>query len=373
LPPEWLQIRGQTLVNSGITNENGSVWGEMLLAASGNDPIDVTPKATRVYMNQDYTFDKQVTNVTLRIVDAVTGLDLTDKTTDVVVGQQISLLCKLSVTNALLTTLSNFQWTVPGYAISNYVATVNSGIVYSNFPTVNSNVVFYWVDGANNRQVQCSATVNGQQLSTKAVFDVQRPNIQLAVTVPGEIRADNNYAKSGTFLHFGGNSVGTNVIPGIKFEVQSTDIDGEAFYIQTGNSYEQDMGIDGTNYVWTGSGVDNGTDLGNYEYRSDGISTDDSPASSLFNTLTNVNRTDSFTMYLMFQPNVPGAKLMVPMNKVSWSWSGSAVLANASSNLWNLTSAVPPSNPTATDTTSYPTWTTHIQPGQWVPCTPPTQ
>jgi hypothetical protein len=57
----------------------------------------------------------------------------------------MNLQCQLSVTNV---TLTNFQWTIPGYAISNYVvaADASSAMVVTNFPMNNSNVVFYWVN-----------------------------------------------------------------------------------------------------------------------------------------------------------------------------------------------------------------------------------
>ena len=55
-------------------------------------------------------------------------------------------------------TPTGFQWDVPGVAISNYVADVNQGTVYTNFPKSGTNVSFYWVDGAN-RAVTCTASV----------------------------------------------------------------------------------------------------------------------------------------------------------------------------------------------------------------------
>ena len=60
LPPEWLQIRGQTLLNSGITNRDGSVSGFTLVSAPAGENVDVTPVATKVYQNWDYTFNVQV-------------------------------------------------------------------------------------------------------------------------------------------------------------------------------------------------------------------------------------------------------------------------------------------------------------------------
>ena len=113
----------------------------------------------------------------------------------VIVGQQINLTCALKDANGndLTSSLSNFQWTVPGYAISNYVPTVSSGIVYTNFPTNNTTVAFYWADGATNgvmHLVQVPAIFNGQKVSGQATFDVLVPQIALGAGVMGQIRID---------------------------------------------------------------------------------------------------------------------------------------------------------------------------------------
>lgn len=68
LPPEWLQIRGQTLINSGITNDDGSVSGMTIVAAPAGVNWDVTPAATQVYQNQAYTFNVQAFDVTPRML-----------------------------------------------------------------------------------------------------------------------------------------------------------------------------------------------------------------------------------------------------------------------------------------------------------------
>jgi hypothetical protein len=67
LPPEWLQIRGQTLVNSGITKSDGSFWGETIVSAPTGVNVDATPTATRVHQYWDYTFDVQANQVNLQL------------------------------------------------------------------------------------------------------------------------------------------------------------------------------------------------------------------------------------------------------------------------------------------------------------------
>jgi len=350
------------------TNEYvGEVW--VVAAAGSIQDIPVTVNGTN---SQLYSFEVKPEDIKLNIYSGTS--DITDQTNAVVVGQTISLRCALSVTNM---TPTNYQWTIPGYAISNYVADVNSGTVYSNFSTINSNVDFYWVDGATNRQVQCSIMVNGQNLSAKAVFNIQRPNVEMTAEATGAITADTNYiynAKFGTsftFLHFGGAQIGTNSIPGVKFQLLSTDVaEQPVFFIQTGNSSEADKATNGVTYVGIGSGVDNGNDTNDYIYPLDaayeGSVTVDSPGSSLSSGFTNVSISDSFTMYLMFQSTNVGA-IAVPIKRMDWAWSATAVLTNAALNLWNVIPSAPPPNLVQLNSTSYPTWTNHMQPITWTP------
>jgi len=56
LPPEWLQINRQTLINSGVTNADGSVWGLTVVSARSGATVDVTPTVTHTLANNDYTF-----------------------------------------------------------------------------------------------------------------------------------------------------------------------------------------------------------------------------------------------------------------------------------------------------------------------------
>ncbi|HLX68017.1 MAG TPA: alpha/beta hydrolase, partial [Verrucomicrobiae bacterium] len=84
LPPEWLQINGRTLVNSGITNEDDDViWGETIVSAPAGVNVEVTPAATQVHQNWDYTFDVQGNEVSLQLaVDADRDGNITFGTAD---------------------------------------------------------------------------------------------------------------------------------------------------------------------------------------------------------------------------------------------------------------------------------------------------
>jgi len=69
LPPEWLQINGQTLVSSGLTNDNGAGWGETVVSGPAGKNVEVTPVATQVHYHQDYTFDVKAFELNLLAVD----------------------------------------------------------------------------------------------------------------------------------------------------------------------------------------------------------------------------------------------------------------------------------------------------------------
>ena len=142
-PPEWWRFNGETLANTGITNEDGAVLGAALVSAlAGKTPI-ITLTNTQCYYNKAASLNMQVTNV-MKIVDVNSGVDLTLQPNTVIVGQQMNLQCQLNITNF---TATNFQWTVSGNVFTDYVATAESAVLYTNLLLNNSNVVFYWTDG----------------------------------------------------------------------------------------------------------------------------------------------------------------------------------------------------------------------------------
>ena len=60
LPPEWLQINGQPLINSGITNDDSSVSGAAIVQALAGTTTNITPVATQHYNYNDILFNNQV-------------------------------------------------------------------------------------------------------------------------------------------------------------------------------------------------------------------------------------------------------------------------------------------------------------------------
>jgi hypothetical protein len=362
LSPDRLQIQGQDLVNTGETNTDGSFWGAALVSAPSGMNTEVTPASLDGV--KDYTFYEQATNVTLQILDANNGnANLSLQTNTVIVGQQMNFTCQLSVTNAFMTNfpLSNFQWTVPGYAISNYVANGQTGTVYTNFPMNNTNVIFYWVDGASNRTVQCSATVNGQTVTGQAVFNVARPTASITTQL-SSISVDGNYTSNHEFaLHFG-NYPG---IPGILFSndnsklyAQNYSADGILEWVQIVNF--------GSNSVQTLDGtwhtlllVTNGMIDTSYPYDFNNFTTD-SPgqAASPSTDYLGITVTNNFTMTLLFIPTAFNGvsytnSCYIPLASVNWNWGSSAT---STSTNWILTSSNSVANPPM-NTLIYPQWT----------------
>ena len=379
LPPEWLQISGQTLINGGVTNADGSVWGLTVVSAPSGATVDVTPTVAHALTNNDYTFRVEVGR--LQIVDTNSGQDLTTQTNTVIVGQQMNWFCQLSGTMTNVT-LTNFQWTIPGYAISNYVvaADASSAKVVTNFPLNNSNVVFYWVDGATNRVVQCSAMVQGKTITAQATFNVLRPTGQITAFT-GTVAVDANYnnGQASFFaLHYGTASL-TPGIAGILFTNQVMMPPGNNYnygntnsiveWVQEVNSSSRQFQTNTTGGAWyerqialeTNSVLDTGYPYPGSVSPSEAI---DAPAESLDNSTNSVWKTvstsDNFTMWLMFKP---AGGQRVPLRSITWTWAGTAILnaVPTNGNYWSLTGS---SNgnvtPNDSDSTTYPQWNDNI-------------
>jgi hypothetical protein len=396
--PQTFQLNGQTLINSGITNDDGTIQGFAVVQGASDQPIplqltNITGNSSTAWsVNSNYV-------VSLQIIDT-NGDVYSSQSNNVFVGQPMNLTCELYPTNVTFMNcmISNVQWTIPGDAISNYIVApdTSSAVLYTNFPTTNSNVQFYWVDGATNRIVQCAATINGMRITNEAAFTINRPMPQFFAQVVGSIAADANfdnytfnsdgdiiglgpYNTNNTYwLHFGIDSNWSNV--GIKFIFTNAPIlpvfntsYGQYFLVQLMNSGDsKDNYFSGTNLVGeelTQYGLDtqypfkngnNPLEPGGYCPQTNGMWFD-SPADTLDDT-TWLSSTNSFTMYLMFQLNTLGSpaanNLPVPMYSVTWSWSGVAETNNSSGG-YSLISSMPPS-PSVSPTLTFPVWNTNV-------------
>ena len=367
LAPGSLTLNGQTLINSGITNGDGSVSGAALISAPSGASVPLAVSAPV----SAYSFNGQTPQVHLAIIDTNSGVDLTLQTNTVIVGQQMNWYAQLSNTNSYMTNFSatNFQWTVPGFAISNYVVAPDSSsaTVVTNFATNNANVIFYWADGANKRVVQCSATVNGKTITSQAAFDVLTPTGGVS-TVTGTMGVDTSWYGD-LELAFG-----TPTTPGISFSPSISMPFGTNYnygntnynieWIQLINS-NKSCTITTVGDVLHIASTTNVTLDTTYPYPFNQIatppytstSTSDSPAPpSLSNTnYIAASITFSATMWLMFQP---ANGQWIPLRTVSWNCYGAAT--NLSTG-WVLTSANWSTNPPdAAAGAFYPRWFNNV-------------
>lgn len=389
LPPQWLQINGQTLIDTGLTNLAASTggltgtglsvnsdWGATVVSGRSGEPVDVTPVATRVYKNKDYTFNALAYQLNLKIFDA-NGNDLTLQTNTVMVGQQMNLTCQLSITNAFMTNLvfTNFQWTVPGYALTNWFISQDThetnGYPLPLTSTNNVSVRFFWTDGAtnvataSNLVVTCSATVNGAPVAAQATFNVMKPMVKIS-TQTSVLTLSNDVAHDTYSLCFGTYPApGSKYVPGILFaptyklpDIETNQISPSFEWWQIITNYQVVVGyssgpptiIEITNeLVSDGQQIDYGFDAHNFPFPQ----TDDSPSVPILDgSEIGVSLALHATMWLMFKPY--GGQ-WVPVRSVPWYCSGSATNLGSS---WSLTSSSWSTNPPDFDAgRNYPTWT----------------
>ena len=211
-PPEWTKINGQTLVNSGITNADGSIVGYSLVSGSAGAPAPFTVTATQYHTNNDYTFNGvQATNVTVKsltvVSNSATQIDATNwaavktPTNDYVMVQvALSITNDWFLTNATLQAEAGtaIQWTggepMPGNPLQCRVskavstnmtvtATVGSSSASLNVWVIWSTIVY---------QFSGTTPVNAQALWTN--LDTSKSiNSYLSQFCPGIILGMQNY------------------------------------------------------------------------------------------------------------------------------------------------------------------------------------
>jgi hypothetical protein len=353
------QLPGTSAVD--ITNADGSVQTAALVAYPAGTMPAVTPKGNNISYN-----GTQSANLSLQIIDNNTENILSGQTNTVIVGQQMYLTCKLSVNNATAwnSMLTNFQWTVPGDTISNYVVEQDesSATVGTNFPTTNSSAVFYWLDGASNRVVRCSAMLGGITFSNQATFNIIRPTIDFTGTI-GVVFLDTNciYFPNTLSLHLGGTVNNGTTNYGITClstnpNLYGYDTNSSAGFIVAqiitnfSISYTSSNGSTASTNI---SGLDNSYPVENL---GDGNNKTfyDAPADAIVQAnLVQLSVTDSFSTFVMFIPDEPLA-IPVPLRRVDWTWSGTASFTNGQWILTSPNSAITANNQ---NTLSFPTWT----------------
>jgi hypothetical protein len=360
-----------TLLNQPVapTATNAYV-GEMYVLAPAGAVHDLPVGVTGTNAN-NYSFNIQSVPG-LSIYDTNSGVDLTLQTNTVIVGQQMNLVCKTVTTNG--PTLTDFQWTVPGFAISNYVLATDSSSanVVTNFSTNNANVMFYWIDGTTNCVVQVSAAVNGKKLTTQATFNILKPSADLLAYPGPGIKVDNNYAYPGYYLHFGTTAeLITETNWGMRFYATNINLNGcstaaNFLFVQLGTVQAEHNYTNGTSSRYISSGLDSFYPASEFPANETFWHMDDPPAEAVYDSYQ-VWRSDHFTMYLFYKLNSSNS-IPAPIKRLDWSWSG---VAQTNASGWQLiTNSIGLTN--VNILASLPNWTNNLINGttttnnQWI-------
>jgi hypothetical protein len=226
----------------------------------------------------------------------------------------------------------------------------------------NSGVDFYWVDGADRREVIYSITVSGRVYSAKATFDVKKPNVEINKSqspVIGIILSFNEpYFKYGDSL----------ISPGVRFvaNTNNSGVTGEYKWVQT---YAENKTIRLTNPLFgcrvgriaerKGTGLDEP-----YPYRAGNL-LEDTPQIGLNTSFDKLTVNDSSVSYFMFKPNTANS-IWVPIKAITWAWGGTVNRPNLSNNDWFIESGSiikPP--PVELSTYDFPQWQKVVQNNSW--------
>jgi hypothetical protein len=208
--------------------------------------------------------------------------NITDSNVTAVVGQMISLSCRLVGPGGVtLPPISSYQWSIPGTALSSFFVSPDA-LQTNGYPVpltqmTTNTVRFCWVDpGA--KQVTCKVKVLGQDHPAETTFNVKRPNATLTANIHTGVEVYNNQ------LRFQ-----DSFIDGITFMPRDEDTVGDWQYIQVGHPvYRHQDGADGKWFRNEGRGLD-----GHYPNPNDR----DSPATELPAGCSSVTATGSFTTY----------------------------------------------------------------------------
>ena len=304
LPPETLQIQKQTLINTGLTNTDGSTWGATLVSGRPAQNVDVTPIATELDGANDYTFYVQATNVTLTLF--ANGQDLSTNTPEFCVGQATT---NQAVFNPPLPTGTKvtYQW-VASLDFVNLITPPATNVASTSYSLdlsvlTNSTAPIWWCTGGY-KYIYCTATVqlpNGQTATVigRGNVTVDKPQVRIVPSLaPAFVMLANGYMELGDENLQQGNMV-------FAAEVTSTNFPGTANWTQLNNreaSYPNaGQDTDGQFWLDTSQFYNNSTNFPPTLINpKKSVPFQDAPGVSDiygFETIT-----DSFKTYLVFQP-----------------------------------------------------------------------
>ena len=278
-----------------------------------------------------------------------------------------------------------FQWTLGGTffnAQTNAVLGVTwptcSTVPYVDSSLLRSNqTTAWWVSGGAGDNtdpntpavytVSLSCTLlftNGnpqQQFAPQGQFNMYRPQAKITTSTTS---VNVLVVRGQTQLIFA-----TPSNPGITFSniiVYPTNFPGETTWVQVDlSTAAQCQDTNSTNHITVQNGPNPYLDsTWPYSTFLNGNPVD-SPADRLDNLpskYVKLTDSDSFEMWMLFQPNVPGH--LVPLRAVNWSWCGSAT--NSPSG-WGFQTGTNSVNPPDFNVEIYPLWKSNVTNFTWQP------
>jgi len=318
----------------------------------------------------DYISDSVCFTV-LEVIIKQGGVDITDTTQDVIVGEKISLVGDLLPDDVVFMPedIISTIWTIPEKRIKDYVADKDFAKAYEleEGDLDDSSVDFYWVDGADNRDVSYTFTINGKDFIADATFDVKRPDA-LIDTELGDVDV-------GTTFGYWALSFGKKEIkPGIEF-TKTVNVPagfaGDTQWVQVVDDTTRRFRVESTGDWYRFEKFNACDTVYPYPPVTD-LTTNDSPLIGLEGQdlygnpvdLDGATMDDNFTMYLMFKPDGVG-NIWVPLRRVSWGWTGECLKAGST---WNGTDLVDDDKwaNNDVDCIHHPQWIQNIEPVEWI-------
>jgi len=264
--------------------------------------------------------------------------DITDDTTEVWVGEKISLTYEILPEDSGVT-LENNHWYIPEIRIKNYTFNPSDDdsaqvTELSNSDLEGDNVDFYWVNGTIEGELKEVGFVNldGVDIIQTVNFQVKKPELDSPF--------NNNYEEYPPAFGYQNNKFGLykgNVQnpgqAGIQAQLKAIGADGQTQFGQLINNYNFKYWITMYPYYWEDdyngpSILDHGLDPGSTRYFYDfpGI------VFAWFNYTMGYVKQD-FTLAFMYKPNTEEA-IYIPCWVINWEWEATAN-KNVNNNEWN--------------------------------------
>lgn len=377
----WACVGGSpSNVTSSATFTTSNIGGDMKTSGGGGGPgnnilhASGTPSATEgcdwvrashpTYGNTDAAHDCDLTVFKVDITDDG-GTPITTTQT-VCVGEKISLKTKVEPTLSGL----SWQWTIPGTVVKDYKKETLTGsppgrtkryvVELTDTDKQQSTIQFYWVDGADGRDVSVSGTKEEVTLTCTdtVTFDVKRPTLDNVASATGPVDVSSVWGF--LMLHFG-----TPTEPGCNWGAMvtaPTGFNGTLKFTQLVNLDHIKTYTSGTEETATTfeSWLDNAEPYGSTYTATGGVQTtmvdNDSPGLGLAVGFKKIQVfADFYDVYVMFKPTGAGA-IWVPIAKLEWGWGGTAESSDGGSTWSKTGGAAAPEDPSWSVTTEFAEW-----------------